>query len=208
MPPTARAPTWEPGAVAVVEAVTMLRLADLIAALAIAVVVLLPKASIEARPALDGQPVELDRISRLQDDVFREPENAEALLQLADGWLSFGRADWAIASLSRFVDGEARGAAWTQAPLLRARVHLTLATARAERLEPAQAVDEARLVETSCREGAPACGPLRARADLLRAAMQALIDQHIDPAHDPERAKREVGKALHPSHTGFGGATR
>jgi len=184
----------------------MLRFADLFAVAAIAVVLLLPKASIEARPALDGRPVELDRIARLQDDVFREPENAEAMLQLADGWLSFGRADWAIASLSRFVDGETRGAAWTQPPLLRARVHLTLATARAERLEPTQAVDEARQVESSCPEAAATCGPLRARADLVRAAMQVLIDQHIDPAQDPVRAKREVGKALHPSRTGFSAA--
>ena len=183
--------------------VTMLRLVDLVAILALAVVVLLPKASIEARPALAGEHVELDRIAHLQDDVFREPENAEALLGLADGFLSFGRPDWAIASLSRFTAAEQRGERWAQDRLPRARAHLALATAHAERLEAAETVTEARLVEAQCDPGLPTCAPLLARAGLIRGAMQALLDKNIDPAQDPQRAKSEVYKAIHPSRPGF-----
>ena len=181
----------------------MLRLVDLIAILAVAVVLLLPKASIEARPALDGEHVELDRMARLEDDVFREPDNAQALLQLADGCLSFGRADWAIAAMSRFTAAEQRGEPWTQDRLTRARAHLTLAAARAERLEAAETVAEARLVETQCDAALPACVAVLARAGLIQSAMQALLDHKIDPAADPQRAKDEVYKAIHPSRAAF-----
>ena len=58
----------------------MSRLIDLFAVLAVAVVVLLPKASVTARPAFDqttGEPVELDRVSTLQDDVLRHTDQAD-----------------------------------------------------------------------------------------------------------------------------------
>ena len=167
----------------------MPRLLDLIAVAAVAVVVLLPKASVEARPALEGDPMELDRIAELQDDLLRQPDDVDAALKLADGYLSFMRADWALASLARFAD---RGDY---------RVHLTLATAHAERLEARGTVDEAKQVEALCaREGAqPACAGAVAKAQLLEASMQSLLDGRIDPAKDPVAAKDAVYKALHPT---------
>jgi hypothetical protein len=179
----------------------MNRLLDLVAVIAVAVVVLLPKASVEARPALEGDPVELERVSRLQDDLYREPTNARTAVQLADAFLSFFRADWAIATLAPFV-------AWERAGRLQpdAEVHLVLATAHAERLEPGPCVDEARRVEEVCAAAAdtPRCpdGTL-ARSRLIAGSMQALLDKGIDPAKDPQHAKEEVYRVLHPSRPAF-----
>jgi hypothetical protein len=181
----------------------MLRLIDLLAVLAVAVVLLLPRASVDARPALAGEPLELDRVARLQDDVFREPDNAEALLGLGDALLSFGRPDWAVTALSRFTRAAARDEPWTRDPLARARIHLTLATARAERLEAAEAVAEAHAAEQSCASGSPGCAPLLSRSALIRGAMQALLDAKVDPAQDPQRAKEAVYRALHPSRPAY-----
>jgi hypothetical protein len=164
----------------------MPRIIDLVAIAAVAVVVLLPKASVDARPALDGDPMELDRVAALQDDLFRKPDDVEAALNLADSFLSFHRADWAIATLQRFSD---RGDH---------RVHLTLATAHAERLESEEVVAESKRVEAICARSPCPEGAL-AKAGLLQSAMQALIDGHIDPAKDPQAAKDAVYKALHPA---------
>jgi len=173
----------------------MPRIFDLFAVVAVAIVVLLPKASVDARPALDGEPLELDRIAELQDDLFRKPDDADAAVKLADAFLSFQRSDWALATLAHFAERADY------------RVHLTLATAHAERLEPKQVVDETMLVERACADAdagkpnaAPKCpeGTL-AKAGLLRDAMQALLDGRIDPAKDPVAAKDAVYKALHPT---------
>jgi hypothetical protein len=181
------------------------RLLDLFAVLAVAVVVLLPKASVEARPALEGDPLQLDRVARVQDDLFREPTDVTKAMELADNLLSFGRADWAIAALAPYVKAPAE-------PWQRARLHLLLATARAERLEADLAAAEAREAISGCDEsdskspaGEPmaSCVRVRASAGLIGAAMQTLVDQHIDPAQDPQRAKSEVYKVLHPSRYGL-----
>jgi hypothetical protein len=179
----------------------MPRLLDLIAIGAVAVVVLLPKPSVDARPALEGDPAMLDRVAALQDDVYRAPDAVEPRVRLADAFLSSFRSDWALVALAPLVEREAAGAPPD------ARVHLELATAHAERLEPAQTVAETARVETICDGGAadgPRCPPgTTARAQLIGAAMKALLDGKIDPAQDPVRAKREVYKVLHPSRPGF-----
>lgn len=179
----------------------MRRILDLVAVSALAVVVLLPKPSVEARPALDGAPVELDRVSKLQDEAFRNPRELGPALALADACLSFLRADWAIQVLAPFAAREDKGELPKDA-----RLHILLATARAERLEAAEAVAERKKIEEACAagEGAPACpfGTM-ARARIIGDAMQVLVDKKIDAAEDPVRAKREVYKVLHPSRTDF-----
>ena len=179
----------------------MSRLIDLFAVLALAVVLLLPKASVEARPALEGKPVELDAVSRLQDDLFRHPDDLEVALLLGDAFLSNYRADWAIATLAPFVTREEKGTT-----LVDARLHLLLATARAERLESEAAVTEGQLVEKVCAEGegtARCPAGTSARMQLISGAMQTLVDQHIDPHRDPARAKKEVFRVLHHSRPGY-----
>src|SRR5262249_4120620 len=137
-----------------------------------------------------GEPMELDRVAELQDDLFRNPDDVDAALKLSDSFLSFMRADWALATMARF----------SARPDY--RVHLLLATAHAERLEARQVVDEAALVEKACADPAaqPKCpeGTL-AKAGLFRDAMQSLLDGKIDPAKDPVAAKDAVYKALHPA---------
>ncbi len=164
---------------------------DLIAVGAVAVVVLLPKASVDARPALVGAPMELDRVAAAQDDLCHAPDDAAAALRLADELLSFGRADWAMQTLAPFASRHDH------------RVHLVLATAHSERLEPAEAVAECQRFDEACAAPGPKAPPCaegeQVKAQLLRAAMQALLDAKIDPAKDPMKAKELVYKALHPA---------
>ena len=169
----------------------MPRIIDLVAVFAVAVVLLLPSASIVAQPALVGDPLELDRLSELEDARFRHPDDAGAALELADAFLSFYRSDWAISTLAAFADRPDY------------RVHMTLATAHAERLEAAEVVREGTLVEQDCElaeagKAAPKCpsGTL-AKIDLIKRSMQVLVEQHIDPAKDPQHARDEVAKVLH-----------
>ena len=179
----------------------MHRLLDLFAVCAVAVVLLLPKASVDAHPALEGEALELDRVARLQDDAFRRPDDVEPALELADAFLSFQRNDFAIASLSPFVERERAGTRPVDA-----RVHLLLSAARAERLEAAEAVAEGKQVLEACSggEGGPRCpaGTL-ARLHVVAGSMQALLDNGIDPARDPQRAREAVFKVLRPSRSQF-----
>lgn len=179
----------------------MRRILDLVAVSALALVVLMPKPSVEARPALEGAPVELDQVSKLQDEAFRNPRDLTPALALADACLSFFRADWAIQVLTPFVTMEERDEMPKDA-----RVHLLLATARAERLEATFAVAERQKIDEACAagEGTPGCpfGTV-ARARIIGSSMQVLMDKNIDPAKDPVRAKQEVYKMLHPSRTDF-----
>ena len=183
----------------------MPRLFDLIALGAIAVVVLLPKASVDARPALAGEPMELDRVAELQDDLFHSPNDTGAALKLSSELLALGRTDWALQTLAPFADRDDH------------RVHLLLATAHAERLEPSEAVAECRRFDEACAK-APANAPTTAgppdrvppcsegeavKAGLLRDAMQALVDGKIDAASDPVKARKAVYKALHPARYNF-----
>lgn len=179
----------------------MLRLVDLFALLGIAVVVLLPKATVRARPGLEGAPVELDRIARAQDTLARNPEDVKAAIELAEGFLSAYRTDWALSTMAPFVEREKGGRPAD------ARVHLMIATARAERLEPPLSAEAAARAVAICEEvgeGSPRCPfGVPARAQLVRGAMKALADLGIDPVKEPARAKQEVYRALRPSRPGY-----
>src|SRR5215510_12453010 len=107
----------------------MSRLFDLLAVVAVAVVVLLPKASLEAKPALTGSKIELDHIAELEDLHFVDPSNVDRANELAEAYLGLLHPDWALATLAAFGDSPKD-----------VRVHILRATARAERLEPEAAV--------------------------------------------------------------------
>jgi hypothetical protein len=167
---------------------------DLVAVLAVAVVLLLPKASITAQPALVGDAIELDRVAELEDQRYRQPDDVEAAIKLADSFLSFFRSDWALATLAQFSSGHDY------------RVHLLLATAHAERLEAAQVVSECALVEKYCAEAGPKCLPgTLAKNDLISSSMKVLVEKNIDPAKDPVRARQAVAEVLHSAHPRFSG---
>ena len=166
----------------------MPRILDLIAVIAVAVVLLLPRPSVTAQPALVGAAVELDAFAELENARAKNPASVDAALALADAELGVAHPDWTIATLASF------------AALDDWRVHLTLATARAERLESERAVTEARRVEALCASATarPACAPgTEARVGLIKRSMEVLADEHIDPAKDPVRAREQVSKVLH-----------
>jgi hypothetical protein len=163
----------------------MSRLFDLLAVAVVAVVVLLPKASIEAHAALDAESIELERVAALEDRRLAEPDSVEAAVELGDAYLRLGHPDWTLSTLARFAGRQHR-------------VHLLRATAYAERLEAASAVEETRAGEKVCdAEGAACPETERIRLRLIAGPMQALVDEQIDPHKDPKRARETVSKILH-----------
>jgi hypothetical protein len=168
----------------------MSRIFDLIAVFAVAVVLLLPKASLEAKPALNGAKIELDHIAELEDLHFVDPTNVERANALAEAYLGLIHPDWALATLAGLGDSPAGPEG--------VRVHLLRATARAERLEAQAAVDDAARGRAACDQLGAACNPsLRIRLDVIAGPMQALLDQKIDPYKNPKEAADAVAKILH-----------
>jgi hypothetical protein len=162
----------------------MPRIFDLIAVAAVAVVVLLPKASVEAKPALTGSKIEIDRIAELEDLRYVDPNNVERACDLAEAYLGLLHPDWALSTLASLMETSD------------VRVHLLRATAHAERLEAQAAVDEAARGRAAC-DAAPCNPSLRIRLDVIAGPMQALLDQKIDPRQHPKEAADAVSKVLH-----------
>ena len=165
----------------------MTRVFDLIAVIAVAIVLLLPKPSLEAKPALVGEKIELDRIAALEDARFADPQSIDHAIDLADAYMRLRHFDWALATLAQFADANDH------------RVHLLRATAYADRLDPERAVDEIKRAEKACdAEGPDKCGDAeRVRMSIVARPMQALIDQKIDPAQQPRQAREAVDQVLH-----------
>ena len=165
----------------------MRRVLDVIAVAAVAIVLLLPKPSVEANVALTGDKVELDHIAALEDARYAEPDDPSHAVALADAYLGLLHPDWALATTAQFVGANDH------------RIHLVRATARAERLEADQTVAETKLGLAACdAEGPQKCGPaVRIRFGVISSAMQALVDQGIDPKKDPKRARQAVAEVLH-----------
>jgi hypothetical protein len=163
------------------------RIVDVIAVAAVAVVVLLPSGSLVAKPALVGDKVELDRIAALEDARFAAPNDVEAALALGDAYLRMLHPDWALATTAAFTEvGDHR-------------VHTLRATAWAERVQPDEAVAEAKRGYAACdREGAGKCdAAARVRLGVVAQAMQVLVDGKIDARKDPRKAREAVAGVLH-----------
>jgi hypothetical protein len=157
------------------------RLWDLIAVVVVAVVLLLPKPSVEAHPAVDGDRVELDRLSLLED-AYTVTTDLEHALALADIYEQLRHPDWALAVLQPYEDH------W--------RLHMLRATAWADLLDPKRAVEEVKLAEQGCERAQ--CGEHNMiRLGVIKNSMQALLDANIDVAKDPLKARQAVEKILH-----------
>jgi hypothetical protein len=172
----------------------MPRLFDLIAVVAVAVVLLLPKPSLHATPAIAGEPIELDRVAELEDARFVAPDGPHAVdtaVALADEYLRLGQPEWALATLAPFA----------RPPGGDPRAHLVRATAYAERLEAQAAVDEVERGLQACDAlGPPRCRETdRIRLNLIRAPMAALVAGGIDPRKDPKGARDAVRRVLRAS---------
>jgi len=154
--------------------------------LAVAVVLLLPKPSVDAKPALEAEKIELDRVAALEDALFTEPDRVERATELADAYLRLLHPDWALGALARFADRNDH------------RVHLLIATAQAERLQPKAAVDAAARGLAACDvEGVEKCPPSeRTRLTVVSAGMESLLAAGVDPRKDPKRAREAVASVL------------
>jgi hypothetical protein len=173
----------------------MPRIFDLIAVGGVAVVLLLPKASLEAKPALTGSKIELDHIAELEDLHFVDPTNVGRANQLAEAYLGLIHPDWALAALASFSDDK------IQPGEDGVRLHLLRATAHAERLEPQATVEEAARGHAICDALGARCNPsLGIRLNVIAGPMQALIDRGIDPRKNPKEAADAVSKVLHSTH--------
>jgi hypothetical protein len=160
---------------------------DLIAVAAVAVVLLLPKASLKAKPALVGEKVELDRIAALEDALYAEPESVDAAVALSDAYLRLLHPDWVLSTLDRFSSKGDH------------RVHLMRATAHAERLEAEACMAETQRGLAACDAAGPAKCPeaIRTKFSVISSAMKALVDQDIDPHKNPQKAREAVSGVLH-----------
>jgi hypothetical protein len=164
----------------------MSRVLDLIAVVAVAIVLLLPKPSLEAKPALTGEKIEVDRVAALEDAHFAAPDDVERALALAGAYLDLSHPDWALATLEPFTARRDH------------RVHLLRATAHAERLEARACVDEAARGVLACDAEGEKCNPAdRVRFGVISNSMQALLDLKIDPRKSPLEAREAVSKVLH-----------
>jgi len=175
----------------------MSRALDLVAVFAVAVVLLLPKPSLQAKTALVGEKIELDRIAQLEDARFAEPDRVEHAIDLADAYLRLLHADWALATTAQFATAGDH------------RVSLLRATAFAERLEAQACVEETKRGLAYCdAEGAQKCTEAaRIRFGVISSAMQTLVDNHIDPHQNPQRAREAVSGVLHATKASDQGPT-
>ena len=165
----------------------MTRAFDLIAIAAVAVVLLLPKPSLQANVALVADKLALDRVAMLEDARYAQPDDPARAVELADAYLDLLHPDWALATTAQF------------ASLPDHRIHLVRATARAERLEAQGCLDETRDGLSACdAEGAQKCPEVvRTRFSVISSAMKALVDAGVDPRKDPRKAREAVAGALH-----------
>ena len=178
----------------------MNRLFDLIAVGCVAIVVLLPKASVDARPALSADGRDLARVAVLEDALVRYPLGDAAgeptAVELAELYLRVEHPDWALITLAPYRGAESS-----------AKLSLLRATAHAERLDAVASMRAIAEGRAACE--ARGCAPvIAARMAVIAAPMQALVDQKVDPRIDPTRAKEIVGKALHATRPGASAATK
>ncbi len=163
----------------------MTRFLDLVAILIVAVLVLLPQPGVTVFPAVQGDKTDLDRLSGLEDAHYRAPDDVQAAVELARGYLRVEQPAWAVAALEPFFS---RG----EHP-----VHQVAAYAYATLLLPQEALKQTEQGLAAC-DAKPATCPDMARirlqylAELMRQPAQA----GVDPQTDPLRARQLVREAL------------
>ncbi len=160
---------------------------DAIAVGAVAIVLLLPKASLEAHSAAEGDPIALDRMATLEAERQQRPDDVETAIRLADEYLDQLHPDWALATTARFAEAKD----------VSAKLLLVRATAFAERLEAKETVATVAKLDALCASGSSSCTPMiKIKSAMIGAAMQSLIDEKIDPTREPKRAREAVSKVL------------
>jgi hypothetical protein len=166
----------------------MSRLLDLVAIVIVALVLLLPRPSINAFPAAQGDRASLERLSALQDALYRTPGDAALAVELAGAYRDVGQPAWALTTLHPYLEGERRDP----------RVHRAAAFALAELLRPRDALRHAEIALAACEAPAAPCPQTeRIRLSYLAEMMRKLAEAGVDPHADPLKARRLVSEALH-----------
>lgn len=151
-----------------------------------ALVVLLPRPSLDAEPALRASAIELEEVARLEDARTAKPDDVDVACDLADAYLRYDHPEWSLQTLDKFGDKKAP------------RVHLLRAIARADRFDVQVGLDEARRGLQLCKESPASCPELiRQKLEVVEKPLAALIASGVDPRKDPLAARTAVGKALH-----------
>ncbi len=164
------------------------RLIDLFAILVVAAVLLIPAPSIDAYPAVQGDKADLDRVSFLQDAVYRDPGDANTGVELARAYLAVDHPEWALATLRRV------GLAGSKDY----KVHQVAAYAYATLLQAKDALLEAEAGLAACEADPGGCSDVaRIRLSYLAEMMRKPVEAGVDPKKDPLRAKQLVSEALH-----------
>jgi hypothetical protein len=150
-----------------------------------ALIIMMPRPTLDAESALKTSAIELEQVAELEDAHVAHPEDALAATNLADAYLRYDHPEWALQTLARYKDsGEPR-------------VYLLRGIAHADRLEVQAGLDDCKRGVAACDKAPDKCSPLvRQKLDLIQQPLQALIDAHVDPAKDPLAARTAVGQAL------------
>ena len=158
----------------------MKRFLDILAVVALAVVVLMPRPGAEVKAAVDRLDRETEqRIAELQAALLGDPGNLEAAIEVAEIYRNVHRPEWSLATLGPFRERAAADY----------RVHFGIAMAQAERFELVAAHAAMSRAIAACTKNA---GPVRcgaapeARMRLVQVGLQRVMDSKIDPRKRPD----------------------
>ncbi len=164
---------------------------DLAVLALLAVVLLMPRPDVKAKPAMNVAPEKRERVAELQAELLGAPGSLEPSYELANIFLDAKRPDWALA-----VVGEALANHRDDY-----RLHSLRAIAFADRFEAGPAFESVKrallLCETPAPGAAVSCGEgARSRLLLLRSALESVAD--IDMRKDPHIARERIMERLRP----------
>jgi hypothetical protein len=164
----------------------MVRAIELLLVGLAALVVLMPRPTLDAESALKASPIELEEVARLEDQRAAKPTDVDAACELADAYLRFDHPEWSLQALEAFGDKK------------NPRVHLIRAIARADRFDVKVGHEEAKRGLVLCKENPAGCPELvRQKLELIEKPLGALVEAGVDPRKDPLAARTAIGKALH-----------
>ncbi len=164
----------------------MMRAIELLLVGLAALVVLMPRPTLDAEPALKASSIELEEVARLEDLRAAKPTDVDAACELADAYLRFDHPEWSLQALEQFGDHKSP------------RVHLLRSIARADRFDVKVGHDEALRGLALCKEAPAACPDVvRQKLQLIEEPLGALVKSGVDPRKDPLAARTAIGKALH-----------
>jgi hypothetical protein len=168
----------------------MKRFLDIVGLVALAFVVLIPRPSVEVKPAVEKLDANTERrIAELQAALLGDPKDLEAAIEVAEIYREVHRPEWALATL-----GPLRANATNDY-----RVWFGISMAHAERFEFEDAYRTLGQALAACGkgQGAAACGAAaETRMRLVYTGLKRIMDQKIDPHRHPELVQEIMYQTL------------